>query len=67
VAAEEQDVARREILIVLPRLRVVRASEDDIAAHERRLDVLAKTSKGTPVWRALEEPASAAVAAAYAT
>ena len=50
--------ARREILIVLPRLRVVRATDDDVAAHERRLDGLAKTSKGTPIWRMLDEPAA---------
>jgi DNA polymerase-3 subunit epsilon len=49
--------ARREILIVLPRLRVVRASEDDVAAHERRLEGLAKTSKGTPLWHLLDAPA----------
>ena len=50
--------ARREILIVLPRLRVVRASGDDLVAHEQRLDSLAKTSKAVPIWRALEETAA---------
>lgn len=36
-----------------PQLRVVRAAEDELAAHERRLDAIDKESGGNCLWRKL--------------
>jgi DNA polymerase-3 subunit epsilon len=32
-------------------LRVIRATEEELAAHERSLDSIGKASGGAPVWR----------------
>lgn len=37
-------------------IRVVRASEEELAAHQAYLDTLDKSVKGTCLWRALEAP-----------
>ena len=58
--------------IVRPRglLRVPRASEEELAAHERMLTVIDKSSGGKTIWKQLallhSTPAPAPVAAAAA-
>ena len=42
-----------------PALRVIRASEAELAAHEQRLQAVAKASGGQVVWRAAGEQADA--------
>lgn len=37
-----------------PALRVIAASEDELVAHEQKLDALEKSSGQTPVWKQLE-------------
>jgi DNA polymerase-3 subunit epsilon len=39
-------------------LRIVRASDDELAAHERALKVIDKSSGGKTIWRALEPVAA---------
>lgn len=41
-------------------LRVVRASQDELAAHERILAAIDKISGGRTVWRSVEQPLAAA-------
>lgn len=49
-----------DVSIDLSQLIVVRASDDEAAAHEALLDGIAKEAKGTPVWRRFAELAQAA-------
>lgn len=42
-------------------LKVIKASEDELAAHTEYLDVLDKSVKGTCYWRALAQPAEAVI------
>jgi DNA polymerase III subunit epsilon len=39
--------------LALAPVLVLRASDDDLAAHEALLDDIAKAAKSTPVWRKL--------------
>lgn len=56
--AQEQGAAVTLAPLVLDRRpRVLRASEEELAAHERRLDALDKSAGGTSVWRLAESPA----------
>ncbi|WP_243041070.1 DNA polymerase III subunit epsilon [Dyella sedimenti] len=56
--AQEQGAAVTLAPLVLDRRpRVLRASEEELAAHERRLDALDKSADGTSVWRLAESPA----------
>jgi len=56
-------VAREPVMASRPRgvLRVVRASEEELAAHERILSIIDKASGGKTVWRALERTPPLAV------
>ncbi|HEX7817706.1 DNA polymerase III subunit epsilon [Dyella sp.] len=52
----ESQAEQRTTAVVLPlrmdrRPRVLRATDDEIAAHEQRLDALDKSAGGTSVWR----------------
>ena len=62
--AQEQGATVTLAPIVLDRRpRVLRATEDELQAHERRLDALDKSAGGTSVWRREEAPAQAAAVA----
>jgi DNA polymerase-3 subunit epsilon len=56
-------VAREPVMASRPRgvLRVVRASEEELAAHERILSIIDKASGGKTVWRAIERTPPLAV------
>lgn len=63
-SAQEQGATVTLAPIVLDRRpRVLRASEEELQAHERRLDALDKSAGGTSVWRREEAPAQAAAVA----
>ncbi|BFI96210.1 MAG: DNA polymerase III subunit epsilon [Rhodanobacter sp.] len=49
-------------LVLRGRPRVLRASAEEAAMHEQRLDALDKAAGGVSVWRKLETPAAAAEA-----
>jgi len=49
-------------LVLRGRPRVLRASADEAAMHEQRLDALDKSAGGVSVWRKLEAPVAPAEA-----
>lgn len=53
----ETGVSNEPVLMPIPRgaLRVVRASAEEIAAHERVLEILDKVSGGKTIWRTIQE------------
>jgi DNA polymerase-3 subunit epsilon len=61
ILGEEQEaevnVSTEPVLMPIPRgaLRVVRASAEEVAAHERVLELLDKVSGGKTVWRTIQE------------
>jgi DNA polymerase-3 subunit epsilon len=63
-APEQGGTAQVVVPVVLTRRpKVLRASEDELAAHERRLDALDKSAGGVSIWRKDEAPVAEAVAA----
>jgi len=54
-AAMRQDGGIRRLTLVGATLKVVRASVEDLAAHEKQLERLDKVSGGKTVWRTAEE------------
>ncbi|MBV8158913.1 MAG: DNA polymerase III subunit epsilon, partial [Dyella sp.] len=56
--AQEQGATVKLAPVVLHRRpRVLRANDDELASHERRLDGLDKSAGGTSVWRREDAPA----------
>jgi DNA polymerase-3 subunit epsilon len=56
--AQEQGATVALVPVVLHRRpRVLRANDEEVAAHERRLDALDKSAGGTSLWRREEVPA----------
>jgi DNA polymerase-3 subunit epsilon len=56
-APEQGGTAQVVVPVVLTRRpKVLRASEDELAAHERRLDALDKSAGGVSIWRKDEAP-----------
>lgn len=63
-APEQGGTAQVVVPVVLTRRpKVLRASEDELAAHERRLDALDKSAGGVSIWRKDDAPVAEAVAA----
>jgi DNA polymerase-3 subunit epsilon len=57
VSQEQAAVVVRRLDANRPALKVVRASADELAAHERRIAAVEKASGGSCVWNKLVEPA----------
>jgi DNA polymerase-3 subunit epsilon len=53
-ASEHLDVMVTAPVVLHVRPRVLRASAEELSAHEQRLDALDKSAGGTSVWRKLE-------------
>jgi DNA polymerase-3 subunit epsilon len=55
-ATEKSDTVLAAPVVLRARPRVLRADEDELAQHERRLDALDKSAGGKSRWRQLLEP-----------
>ena len=58
----QQVSAIRRLPANRPRIRVIRASEQDLALHEARLAAVAKSTGGPALWQTLEAPAEESAA-----
>lgn len=64
-SAPEQGGSTQVVMpvVLTRRPKVLRASEDELAAHERRLDALDKSAGGVSIWRKDDAPVAEAAAA----
>ncbi len=52
--SEKENEGVRKLDVNRPRLKVIQANSEELAAHEKRMELVEKESGSTPIWKQLE-------------